>query len=314
MARPSRRFFLPLKKWESDMQGSLERFDAYLTIRKGMAGNSRTAYCRDLLAFQRFLQEKGITHLEEAGNTEVVSYLLLLKQEGKTAATVNRRLASLRAYFRYLQSEEGATSDPTSRLRPPRIEAKHPEYLTVEEVETLLAAPDSSVKGRRDRALLELLYATGVRVSEAAAANVTDVNLRIGFLLSGGDHGKARIIPLGRPARAAVEAYIYEARPQLIRDRKGEETALFVNYNGERLTRQGIWKLLRSYAEQVGLAERLTPKTLRNSFAVHMLQNGADLRALQELLGHEDLAATSLYLSVAKSRIKDVYDKAHPRA
>lgn len=296
------------------MGGSLERFDEYLKIRKGMAENSRTAYRRDLLAFQRYLRGKGIPELNEAGNTEVVGYLLQLKQEGKTAATVNRRLASLRAFFRYLLAEEGAATDPTNRLRSPRIEAKHPEYLTVAEVESLLAAPDASVKGKRDRALLELLYATGIRVSEAAAVNLADVNLRIGFLMSGGEHGKARIIPLGRPARAAVETYLYEARPQLIRDRKVDEAALFVNYNGERLTRQGIWKLLRTYAGQVGLAERLTPKTLRNSFAVHMLQNGADLRALQELLGQEDLATTSLYLSVAKSRIKDVYDKAHPRA
>jgi len=153
-----------------------------------------------------------------------------------------------------------------------------------------------------------------MRVSEIAGANLADINLRIGFIMSGGEHGKARIIPLGRPARAALETYFYEGRPKLIRDDDNDCQALFVNYNGERLTRQGIWKLIKGYAKGADIEHKLTPQTLRNSFAVHMIQNGADLKSVQELLGHEDMTATQIYLSVSKNRIKDVYDRTHPRA
>ena len=165
----------------------------------------------------------------------------------------------------------------------------------------------------RDSAILELLYATGIRVNEIISANVEDVNLRIGFFTCPGEHGKARIIPMGRPARKAVEEYIFDARDILLKDRKSEN-ALFVNYFGQRMTRQGLWKILKEYAEKAGISNKLTPHILRNSFAVHMIQNGADLKSLQDLLGHEDISATQIYLTVTKNRIKDVYDKTHPRA
>ena len=160
---------------------------------------------------------------------------------------------------------------------------------------------------------MEVLYATGVRVSELVEMDMDDVNLRMGFITCTGEHGKARIIPLGRPARAAIETYIYDERDKLLRGKK-DHKALFLNYYGERLTRQALWKILKAYAVNAGIDKKLTPQTLRNSFAVHMVQNGADLKSLQELLGHEDLSATQIYLSVSKNRIKDVYDKAHPRA
>lgn len=173
--------------------------------------------------------------------------------------------------------------------------------------------PDDSIRGKRDRAILELLYATGIRVNEVIAANVKDVNLRIGFFTCPGESGKARIIPIGRPARAALEEYIYNSRDMMVKDNKDED-ALFVNYYGKRMTRQGLWKIMKEYADKAGLSQKLTPHILRNSFAVHMVQNGADLKSLQELLGHEDISATQIYLSVTKNRIKDVYDKTHPRA
>jgi integrase/recombinase XerD len=180
-------------------------------------------------------------------------------------------------------------------------------------VDRLLAIPEDTLIGKRDRGILELLYATGIRVSELIEANVEDLNLRMGFITCAGEQSKARIIPIGRPARVALEEYIYDARPAIVKE-KIDETALFVNYYGERITRQGLWKVLKEYGRKAGLEGKLTPNVLRNSFAVHMIQNGADLKSLQELLGHEDISATQIYLSVTKNRIKDVYDRTHPRA
>lgn len=291
----------------------VEEFERYLTEEKHMAQNSLLAYGRDLREFVDFLKERGISLVAEASNTDVISYLLKLKSDGRSGATVNRKLASIRAFFAFLRERGQVEKNPAAGIKSPQIEKKEIEYLSIEEVEALLALPDGTAKGVRDRALLELLYAAGLRVSEAAAANVEDVNLRIGFIMCSGEHGKARVIPLGRPAKAALEAYIYEGRGKLLREKDGE-TALFINYNGQRLTRQGIWKIMREYAARAGMENKITPQILRNSFAVHMIQNGADLKSLQELLGHENISATQAYLSLSKNRIKEVYDRAHPRA
>ncbi|MBQ1524731.1 MAG: tyrosine-type recombinase/integrase, partial [Firmicutes bacterium] len=191
------------------------------------------------------------------------------------------------------------------------------DFLSLEEVIRLLETPDDTVKGKRDRAILELMYATGVRVNEIIAANLEDVNLRIGFFACAGESGKARIVPIGRPAKEALEEYINKARDAFLKSagEGKEEEALFLNHRGGRMTRQGLWKILKEYGRKAEIAdERVTPHILRNSFAVHMVQNGADLKSLQELLGNEGLTATEAYLAVTKSRIKDVYDKAHPRA
>jgi integrase/recombinase XerD len=279
-----------------------------------MAKNSVTAYMRDLREFSAFLKERGVDAPSDATDVDVTAYLLKLKHESKTASTVNRKLASLRAFYKYMNISDFLSTNPTEQIKTPKIARKKIEYLTIEEVEKLLAQPANSVKGLRDSAILELLYATGVRVSELIEINVEDINLRMGFVTCNGEHGKARIIPLGRPARAALEVYIYEDRQKLLRDKSDEEKALFLNYYGERITRQALWKILRGYAAQAGIEKKITPQVLRNSFAVHMVQNGADLKSLQELLGHEDLAATQIYLTVSKNRIKDVYDNAHPRA
>ncbi len=294
------------------MEAYLSEYREYLTQKRTMAENSLLAYGRDVHDFSVFLQEKGITDPRHVTKTEVISYLLALKNQGKSAATVNRKLASLRGFFQFMQSDNGLLQNPTEGLRSPKIERKKLEYLSVNQVEQLLGKPDESLKGKRDKALLEMLYASGMRVSEAAGLDLSGVNLRMGFIVIDGTCGKARVIPLGRPARAALEVYIYESRPMLVR---GSETqALFLNYNGERLTRQGIWKIIRESAKAAGIPMKITPQTLRNSFAVHMIQNGADLRTLQELLGHEDLTATQIYLTFSKNRIKDVYDNTHPRA
>jgi len=296
------------------MKDYSEGFLEYLGMQKNMSKNTIDAYHRDVMEFSNFLSERNEADLQEASNTDIIAYLLKLKNAGKSAATVNRKIASLRTFYHYMQETSLIAVNPTVNIKSPKIERKEPEYLTVEEVDKLLSLPDHSIKGIRDKAILELLYATGIRVSEIIEANLEDINLRMGFITCTGEHGKARIIPLGRPARAAIEEYVYKSRLRLIKQEQKEVIALFVNYIGERITRQGIWKLLKEYARQAGFENKITPQTLRNSFAVHMIQNGADLKSLQELLGHEDISATQVYLSVTKNRIKDVYDRTHPRA
>lgn len=298
------------------MNKFIKEFINYLSTEKKMSKNSQDAYRRDILEFSRIIGEKQNLSLDEASKTEVVAYMLQLKNSGKSSATANRKAASLRAFYSFMTERKYISENPAANIKSPKIERKSIEYLTIDEVDILLSIPDESIKGLRDRAILELLYATGIRVSEVVEMNVEDVNLRMGFVTCTGEHGKARIIPMGRPCRAAVEEYIYDVRPKFIKDSEDVDkpNALFLNFFGKRLTRQGLWKLLKEYAKSAGIENRLTPQTLRNSFAVHMIQNGADVKSLQELLGHEDISATQIYLSVAKNRIKEVYDKAHPRA
>ena len=290
-----------------------EKYIEYLQKEKKMAKNSLEAYKRDVLEFVAFEGSRGMTNILETSSTEIVAFLHSLKTMGKSAATVNRKLASVRSFFNYLIGEGLMTANPTANIKTPRIERKEIEYLSIEEIDKLLACPDDSIKGLRDRAILETLYATGIRVSELIEANVEDINLRMGFITCAGEGSKVRIVPLGRPARAALEEYIYDVRDKFLKENKGEK-ALFVNYQGTRISRQGLWKILREYGTQAGIEHKLTPNIIRNSFAVHMLQNGADLKSLQELMGHEDITATQMYLQATKNRIKDVYDRTHPRA
>ena len=296
------------------MNRLMDDYKEYMEKEKGMARNSMEAYLRDIREFQAFLEQRGSLSPEDISNTEIVAFVLHLKNLGRSTATSNRKVASLRGFFSFLQEQGRISANPCLHIKSPRVERKEIEYLTLGEVDRLLMLPDTTVKGIRDRALLELLYATGIRVSEVLEANVEDLNLRVGFITCTGEFGKARIVPIGRPARAALEEYLYDARPKLLRSKKNSEKSLFVNYNGERITRQGIWKMLKDYGVKAGIDKAITPQILRNSFAAHMVQNGADLKSLQELLGHEDVTATQVYLTVTKNRIKEVYDKTHPRA
>ncbi len=296
------------------MQSYLLEFTEYLESEKAMSRNSMLAYGRDIKDFLSFLVGKKIADPCEVTETEIIAYLFSQKANGRSAATVNRKLVSLRTYYCYLNMYKNMNGDPTRGIKPPKIERKKMEYLTIDEIEQLLSNPDESIKGCRDKALLEVLYASGMRVSEVSATDLSNINLRIGFITVDGEAGKARVIPLGRPSRAALEVYIYEARPRLLREGKPDTEALFLNYNGDRITRQGIWKIIKENAKSANIETQITPRTLRNSFAIHMIQNGADLKTLQELLGHEDMTATQVYLSFSKNRIKDVYDIAHPRA
>jgi len=299
---------------ENKMDAVLQEFVSSLSSEKRLAKNSIEAYRKDIADFISFLHSKEVNTLSDVSNTDMVSYLLKLKNDGRAGATVNRKVASIRAFGTFLFAKGYISANPASNIKSPKIARKSVDYLTIAEVETLLELPDKTTKGVRDTAILELLYATGIRVSELTEMDLGEVNLRIGFITCTGEHGKARIVPLGRPSKAALEAYIYDARIKLIHNEASAEKALFVNYAGQRMTRQGLWKLIKLYAEKAGIAHKINPQILRNSFAVHMVQNGADLKSLQELLGHEDITTTQIYLESTKSKIKEVYDKSHPRA
>ena len=288
-------------------------FLIYLNEEKKAAANTASAYIRDVSQFELFLNERGIEDLIDANNADVVSFLMDLKNKNSSKSTVNRKLASIRTYYTFLQKRMGLETNPADNIKSPKIEKKAIEFLSTEDIEKLMDLPDESEKGIRDKAILELLYATGIRASELIDMELADINLRMGFVTCEGENIRARIIPVGRMARNAIERYMNESRDKLTRSNV-EERHLFVNFQGKPFTRQGLWKVLKEYGELAGLKINLTPQVLRNSFAVHMLQNGADLKSLQELMGHEDISATQVYLAFTKNRIKDVYDKTHPRA
>jgi integrase/recombinase XerD len=287
-------------------------FETFLIKEKHASENTVNAYMKDLEHFRDFIVSRSIDRLSDVSNSDIVAYLMELKKQGRSKSTVNRRLTSIRTFYKYLLREGKVRENPAEDIKSPRIEKKDIEFLSIDEVNRLMTLPDESTKGIRDRAILELMYATGIRASELIDMKLDDLNMRMGFVKCTGEHSKARIIPIGRPARHALEDYVYDARPVLLKKSTNEK--LFVNYAGESMTRQGLWKILKEYGEEAGLKIRLTPQVLRNSFAVHMLQNGADIKSIQELMGHEDIAATQAYLAVTKNRIKDVYDRAHPRA
>ena len=287
-------------------------FEKFLIREKQASDNTVNAYMKDLEHFEDFVVSRGIDRITDVSNSDIVAYLMELKKQGRSKSTVNRRLTSIRTFYKFLLREGKVRENPAEDIKSPRIEKKDIEFLSIDDVNKLMTLPDESIKGIRDRAILELMYATGIRASELIDMKLDDLNMRMGFVKCTGEHSKARIIPIGRPARHALEDYVYDARPVLLKNSTNEK--LFVNYAGESMTRQGLWKILKEYGEEAGLKIRLTPQVLRNSFAVHMLQNGADIKSIQELMGHEDIAATQAYLAVTKNRIKDVYDRAHPRA
>ncbi|MBR6014894.1 MAG: tyrosine-type recombinase/integrase [Firmicutes bacterium] len=276
----------------------------------GKSRNTILAYCKDIEIFAKEIGGAGAEKdLATVTNTEIVSYVLRLKNDGASASTINRKLSSLRTYFYFLLAQGRITEDPTVGIKAPKVSEREIEFLSMDEVDRLMQAPDDSVKGLRDRAILELMYATGIRASELIEIKLADVNTRMGMLVC---QSKARVIPFGKPARLALEEYIEHSRDIILGE--GESEFLFLNYNGTPLSRQGLWKILKDYAGKSEIEGPFTPKTLRNSFAVHMLQNGADLKTVQKLMGHDDISATEVYLSATSQRIKDVYDKTHPRA
>ncbi len=290
----------------------ITRYSTYLEREKRASRNTVTSYLRDINQFADYLKRSQRCGLRQAKVEMVQGYMNWMLNDGKSAASVTRFLASVKSFYNFLLAEGSVDANPAKGLTAARAERKYPEILTSREVETFLDQPRCvDAKGFRDHAMLELLYATGIRVSELISLNLDDLNLSAGFIRCR-SKGKERIIPLYHTAVKALQDYVKNIRPHLISD-NGEE-ALFVNMSGERMSRQGFWKIIKCYQEKAGIEKDITPHTLRHSFAVHLLENGADLRSIQEMLGHADISSTQIYTHVVKRQLKDVYQKAHPRA
>ncbi|MGQ9778824.1 MAG: site-specific tyrosine recombinase XerD [Bacillota bacterium] len=296
------------------MQQLLADFLHYLTVERGLAANTVESYGRDLRQYLSYLTEhKGLTSLQETTQATVVGYLLFLQAHGRAVATLSRNLAAIKAFYHFLVREGFLAHDPTVNLETPRQEKRLPRILSVEEIESLLAQPDlKTPSGIRDRAMLEVLYATGLRVSELVSLTVEDVNLEEGYLRCLGKGAKERIIPLGSQALKYLSLYLNHARRFLLA-RPGDPV-LFLNHHGNRLTRQGFWKILKKYAGRMAPNRKISPHIIRHSFATHLLENGADLRAVQEMLGHADISTTQIYTHLTRGKIREVYDRTHPRA
>ncbi|MFC5988043.1 site-specific tyrosine recombinase XerD [Marinicrinis lubricantis] len=293
----------------------LKQFIDYLSVEKGLAVNTLESYERDLSQFCSYMKETfGLDEAGEVSKLHITSYLLALRQKGKASSTVTRNVVSIRGFFQFLTLERFIEQDPAQHLESPKQDRRLPKSITIEEVEKLLAAPDiSKPAGLRDKAMLELLYASGMRVSELMDLDVDNVNTGMGFVRCIGKGSKERIIPLGKICIDFLNRYLSAARPVLTK-KKPDEASLFVNQAGGRMTRQGFWKIIKKYALQLGIRQEITPHTLRHSFATHLLENGADLRAVQEMLGHADISTTQIYTHVTKSKMKEIYDQTHPRA
>ncbi|HOA35335.1 MAG TPA: site-specific tyrosine recombinase XerD [Bacillota bacterium] len=295
------------------MHSWLENYSHYLSVEKGLARNTLESYRRDLQKFLKYLEKKKITAPQEIDRQAITDYLLTLKNEGRTPATISRNVASIRSFFNFLVQEGLLEDNPAQLVKAPRIEKKLPRVLTTKEIDQLLRQPrnDSHV-GLRDKAMLELLYASGIRVSELVSLNVTDFSPEVGYLRCRGKGMKERIVPIGSVAVSYVQDYLRNCRQKMLK--QNEEKALFLNHHGRRLTRQGFWKILKKYARQSNISGEITPHTLRHSFATHLLENGADLRSVQEMLGHSDISTTQIYTQITRRKIREVYDKTHPRA
>ena len=294
------------------MEGHIEEFASYLVETRGSSENTTASYKRDLCSFVRFLEESGIDDIKMVNKTNVMAYIYDLQRQDKAPATISRNAASIRAYFVYLNKMKIVEGNPAEGLETPKVEKKMPSVLTLDEVEKLLDQPDiSEIKGIRDKAMLEVLYATGMRVTELISLNVSDINIEMEYL-SCRSADRIRIIPLGSKALEAVDLYMQKARMSMLRDE--EEKALFVNCFGYPMTRQGFWKIIKGYAKKAGIKTEITPHMLRHSFAVHLIENGADIQSVQEMMGHSDISTTQMYARFNKSRLKEVYNKTHPRA
>ncbi len=301
------------------MRQEVESFLSHLSTEKGFSSNTIEAYRNDLSQLASFIEEqatmKGYSpKWASVDRNLLISYILDLKERGYASATVARKVAAIKSFFDFLVSEGVFQNDPTENLSSPKVGKSLPKPLSVNEVEALLSEPakSSSTEAKRDSAMMELMYAGGMRVSELVSMNIGDIDLGEGFARCFGKGSKERRIPIHAKAIQALEKYVEHARPQLLRDR--EEEALFLNRRGERLTRQGFWLILKAYVKSAGLATDVTPHTLRHSFATHMLRGGADLRAVQELLGHANITSTQIYTHLTSEHVHQAYERAHPRA
>lgn len=293
------------------MEKTIDAFIIYMRNVKRTSENTEMSYRRDLRKVQHYMEEQGIVDINKISETNLNSYILYLEKKQFSAATISRNIASLKAFYHYMFREGIIKVDVTERLKAPKIERRVPEILSTKDVIKLLEQPKGdSPKEIRDKAMLELLYATGIRVTELITLKVSDVNLQLGYIVCK-DASKERVIPFGKEAKNALLRYLENARDEMIDDSASEY--LFANCSGQPMSRQGFWKLIKAYAKNAGITADITPHTLRHSFAAHLVENGADLRSVQEMLGHSDISTTQVYADMSHGRIREAYDRAHPR-
>lgn len=291
------------------MEQYIDRYVEYLKNVKKSSENTVASYRRDLLKFARYFKDKGIESAEEVNETYLNSYVLDIEKQGMSMATVSRSIASIKSFYAFLLREKIVDEDPSVNIKPPKIIKKAPEILTIEEVNKLLDQPTNRTpKEIRDKAMLELLYATGIRVTELVTLRLTDVNMKLGFIECH-DGERTRTVPVADVAQRALSRYITEVRDEM----SGGSDCLFFNCKGAPMTRQGFWKIIKHYAAGAGIDKDITPHMIRHSFASHMLGNGANIKSVQEMLGHVDIATTQIYLTKKQSRLKEEYAKAYPR-
>ena len=293
------------------MERQLKYFFDFLENDKKLSENTLQSYKRDLKQFRRYLEACEL-HYNKVKEEDIKDYIKELQENGKKPASISRCIASIRSFYQFILKRKKIKEDPTANVQSPKIEKRVPSVLTAKEVELLLEQPkDVDLKGIRDKAMLEFAYATGMRVTEIISLNIEDVNLEEGYVICKKGN-KQRTIPLGAMSLKALKEYVEDARDILLKTE--DEKALFVNINGTRLTRQGFWKIIKYYKEQAHITKDITPHVLRHSFATHLLQNGADLKAIQTMLGHSDISSTQVYMQFQDEGLKNVYRKAHPRA
>ncbi|CQR46747.1 Tyrosine recombinase XerD [Paraliobacillus sp. PM-2] len=295
------------------MQDALKDFFHYLQIERGLSVNTLQSYQRDMNQYMNFLQkELHIQTWEHVERNHTLKFLYFLNDQGRSQATMARMLSTLRLFHQFMVREYHLPHDASLHIETPKKARTLPKVLSKREVENLLSISGNSHLMIRNKAMLEMLYATGLRVSELIQLKMEDLHLTMGFVRCVGKGNKERIVPLGHLAKEAVDNYLNIARGALVKQKKVDQ--LFVNHHGNPLTRQGFWKILKGLAQQVGIKKEITPHTLRHSFATHLLENGADLRSVQEMLGHADISTTQIYTHVTKARLKDIYTNFHPRA
>ena len=293
------------------MEEQLNLFFGFLENEKKVSSNTLQSYKRDLKQFEKYIEENNedYSKITDEGIKDYISYM---QEIGKKPSTISRGLASIRSFYQYEAKNKNVENDPTEGIQSPKIEKRVPSILTSNEVALLLEQPKNvDLKGIRDKAMLEFAYATGMRVTEIISLNVEDINLETGYVTCKNGK-KERTVPVGNMSLKALKEYIANARKTLIKDES--EKALFVNVNGQRLTRQGFWKIIKYYKEQAHIEKEITPHVLRHSFATHLLQNGADLKSIQTMLGHSDILSTQIYMQFQDETLKNIYKKAHPRA
>jgi len=294
------------------MRELIEPFLDYLSVERGLARNTIIAYREDLRAYLDFMSKRGFTALSKIAKNDITDFMLSEKTKGINAASISRRLAAIRMFHRFLARERILKNDPTHLIESPKLWKKVPEVLSLNEIEALIArAPARSRQGARDRAILETLYATGMRVSEAVNLKTDNVNLSVGFLRCLGKGGKERVIPIGKKAIHSIERYLEFSRPVFAKGKLTEN--LFLNRGGSKISRQSLWKIIKKYAKEAKIKKSIKPHILRHSFATHLLERGADLRSVQEMLGHSNISTTQIYTHIDKNRLKTVHKMFHPR-